>query len=111
MKLSNTGCGVPDMLDPEQVRRFYNDYGEKEWERLDKSAYQRLVYHNHGEKRDAQGSVLQGELLHQGRMAGQLSMCYPEGRMGESIMLMPLASWLPIKLSNAVWRSKVCDSG
>ncbi|HPP36782.1 MAG TPA: methyltransferase domain-containing protein, partial [Clostridiales bacterium] len=47
LKLSNTGCGVLDMFDPEQVRRFYNDYGEKEWDRLDKSAYQRLVYHNH----------------------------------------------------------------
>ena len=40
-------CGVPDMFDPKLVRRFYNDYGEKEWNRLDQSAYHRLVYHNH----------------------------------------------------------------
>ena len=40
-------CGVPDIFDPKLVRRFYNDYGEKEWNRLDQSAYHRLVYHNH----------------------------------------------------------------
>lgn len=47
MKLSSMECGVPDMFDPKLVRRFYNDYGEKEWNRLDQSAYHRLVYHNH----------------------------------------------------------------
>lgn len=38
---------VPDVFDSERVRMFYNEYGEKEWNRLDLSAYHRLVYHNH----------------------------------------------------------------
>lgn len=38
---------MSDIFDPERVRQFYNEYGEKEWNRLDLSAYHRLVYHNH----------------------------------------------------------------
>ncbi len=35
------------MFNPDLVRQFYNEYGEKEWNRLDSSAYGRLVYHGH----------------------------------------------------------------
>jgi SAM-dependent methyltransferase len=35
------------MYDPERVRAFYNDYGVREWERLDLSAHARLVKHLH----------------------------------------------------------------
>lgn len=35
------------IFNPEQVRQFYNEYGEKEWTRLDSSAYGRLLYHGH----------------------------------------------------------------
>ncbi len=35
------------MYQPEAVRAFYDSYGQREWRRLDSSAYSRLIYHNH----------------------------------------------------------------
>jgi len=35
------------MFNPDLVRQFYNEYGEKEWNRLDSSAYGRLIFHSH----------------------------------------------------------------
>ena len=35
------------MYQPEAVRAFYDSYGQREWHRLDSSAYSRLLYHNH----------------------------------------------------------------
>jgi len=35
------------MYNPEQIRNFYNNYGMREWERLNSSAYQRINYHLH----------------------------------------------------------------
>ncbi|NLC68887.1 MAG: GNAT family N-acetyltransferase [Clostridiaceae bacterium] len=35
------------LFNPERIQQFYNEYGEKEWNRLDSSAYRRLVYHGH----------------------------------------------------------------
>ena len=33
--------------DPQTVSRFYDDYGNREWEWLDRSAHDRLIYHLH----------------------------------------------------------------
>jgi ubiquinone/menaquinone biosynthesis C-methylase UbiE len=35
------------MYDPNAIREFYNAYGDSEWNRLDSSAYSRVIYHNH----------------------------------------------------------------
>ncbi len=35
------------MYTPEAVARFYDQYGAREWERLDASANARLIYHLH----------------------------------------------------------------
>lgn len=35
------------MYNPEHIREFYNDYGVREWERLDRTAYDKLNYHLH----------------------------------------------------------------
>lgn len=33
--------------DPEQIRRFYDDFGEREWERLEANPRARVIYHVH----------------------------------------------------------------
>jgi ubiquinone/menaquinone biosynthesis C-methylase UbiE len=35
------------MFERERVQQFYDQYGLKEWERLDSSAHRRLIYHLH----------------------------------------------------------------
>ena len=32
---------------PDQIRRFYDDYGEREWERLDADPRARVIFHVH----------------------------------------------------------------
>ena len=35
------------MYESNKIREFYNQYGEKEWERLNLTAYDRINYHLH----------------------------------------------------------------
>jgi len=61
------------MYNPETVKNFYNNYGMREWERLDSTAYQRINYHLH--LHFLQGHIGKGKkVLDAGCGAGRFSI-------------------------------------